>query len=64
MQSWPFDAISQASISEARHGQATIVIRTGSRPWNAVSMFFDARQAAPAERVITEIGKRLWLLPQ
>jgi hypothetical protein len=27
-------------------------------------MFFDARQAAPAERVITEIGKRLWLLPQ
>jgi hypothetical protein len=39
-------------------GQARIVIRTGPRPWQAVSMFFKLEELRDAERVASEIRRR------
>jgi hypothetical protein len=61
VRSWSYDTIVQVSLSRAKRGQATIVIRTGTHPWQAVSMFFAAQHELDAEDVIREIGERLRL---
>jgi hypothetical protein len=61
VRSWSYDTIAQVSLSRAKRGQATIVIRTGPNRWQAVSMFFAAQHDRDAEHVIGEIGKRLGL---
>lgn len=64
VRSWSYDRILDVSLSQARHGQARIVIRTGRFPWEAVSMFFSSRNLPDAERMIREIRKRLRTSPR
>jgi hypothetical protein len=56
---WPHESVLRVSLSEPRRGQARIVVRTGPRPWQAVSMFFQLDRLRDAERVASEIRKRL-----
>ena len=57
--SWPYESVLRVSISEPMRGQARIVIRTGPRPWQAVSMFVKLAELRDAERVASEIRRRL-----
>jgi hypothetical protein len=56
--SWPLEGILRVSLSQPTRGQARIVVRTGPRPWQAVSMFFKLEQLRDAERVTSEIRRR------
>ena len=56
--SWAHENVLRVSLSEPMRGQARIVLRTGPRPWQAVSMFFKLDQLRVAERVAGEIRKR------
>jgi hypothetical protein len=59
VQSWAYARIVGVSLSPPMRGQSVIVIRIGRYPWQAVTMFFDSRLRAEAERVIGQIRKRL-----
>jgi predicted deacetylase len=58
VRSWSYDQILDVSLSDPHRGQARIVLRIGRFPWEAVSVFFNARHLPEAERVIAEIRAR------
>lgn len=59
IRSWAYGDILDVSLSLPKRGQARFIVRTGSRPWQAVSMFFGADQWAEAQHLIHEIRRRL-----
>jgi hypothetical protein len=61
VRSWPYRAIHEVSLSPLRRGQARIVVRTGPRPEDKVSMFFSEKRWPDAEHAIGEIRRLLRL---
>ena len=59
VRSWPFDQIDRVSLVPPKRNQARIVIRTSDPMSETVSMFFEARHWTDAERMATEIRRRL-----
>jgi hypothetical protein len=58
VRSWPFERIVSVSLSEPHRGQARILLRTGKMPWEAVSVFFNARDWQEAEEIVALIRRR------
>jgi hypothetical protein len=55
VRAWPYDAVRDVRLSAPRHGNGRLVLRTGPYPWQAVSLFIDAKQWSAAERVAGHI---------
>jgi hypothetical protein len=61
VRSWSYHSIHEVSLSPLRRGQARIVVRTGPRPEDKVSMFFSEKHWPDAEHAIGEIRRLLRL---
>ena len=56
---WPLRSLRDIQLVPPRNGNGRMVLRTGSYPWQAVSLFVSAQQWPAAERVVGQIRVRL-----
>jgi hypothetical protein len=58
IRSWPFGLFRDAEFTPPRGGCGRVVLRFGTYPWKAVSLYISATEWAAAERVVGTIRVR------
>jgi hypothetical protein len=59
IRSWPYGEIVSVSLSRPVRGQGVFVVRSGTYPWQAVSVFFAANLLPDAEKALGAIRRHL-----
>jgi hypothetical protein len=59
VRAWPHGALRDVHIEPPRNGSGSVILRIGPLPWQAVSLFVDAREWVAAERVVALIRSRV-----
>ncbi|TMF39063.1 MAG: hypothetical protein E6I26_05930 [Chloroflexi bacterium] len=59
IRSWPYGDIVSVSLSRPVRGQGVFVVRSGTYPWQAVSVFFASQLLPEAERALGAIRRHL-----
>jgi len=59
IRSWPYADIVSVSVSRPVRGQGVFVVRSGTYPWQAVSVFFAANLLPDAEKALGAIRRHL-----
>jgi hypothetical protein len=55
VRSWAYDEIRDVYLQSPTHGNGRVLLRVGSRPWQAVSLFVSSADWTAAERVAGKI---------
>jgi len=58
LRSWDYWSIRAVAIQQPRYGQGRVAFRTGSYPWQVVSVFFGIRHGAAAATLVEQVRLR------
>jgi hypothetical protein len=59
VRTWPLSDLREVHLAPPRNGNGRVVLRTGTYPWQAVSLFVADQHWPAAERVVAKIRGRL-----
>jgi hypothetical protein len=59
VRSWFLRGLREVNLAPPRNGNGRVVLRTGTYPWQAVSLFIAAQEWPAAERVVAKIRERV-----